>query len=273
MKKIRFNGKLYLLDAATGRTFEVDSDGKQGAEVKLEGFDPAKADEVKEGDQNPANEVLKQTREEAKKWREQFEALRDSLGGLKPDEIAEIIRKAREQEALAEQSRNEQLAKEGKYKELLEETEKKFKAKITDLEGKLEAANGLFTSERINNTVLSLTSRPDVVNAKQVAALVRDRFKLNETGEVIVVDDHGAPALNGQMQPLSPKEYVDAFFETNTHFLKAGRSGGAGSGGSAPAGNGSIRTKADLKDDTAKAAFIREKGVSAYLELPPGAAA
>lgn len=79
----------------------------------------------------------------------------------------------------------------------------------------------------------------------------------------------------GSPRDMSPEEYVDQLIETRLAAVAAGpvtTGGGAtqqGSNGGSGAAH-AVRTKADLVDAKAKSAFITDRGMNAYLDLPDG---
>lgn len=269
MKKIKIDGKVYLLDTTTGKIYAITADGKQGEEVT--GLDASKAEDVE--DDNPAQAVIKRLNEENKKLREQFESMRDSLGGLKPEDITALVKDAKTKAEEAEAARKEALIKEGKFNEVIEAERAKYTSRIGELEKAIAEGQSKYKNVVINNALLGLVSRADVVNANQVASLMRGSFALNDKEEVIVVDANGGEVLGTNLKPMSPKEYVENFFTENPHFLKAPRSGGAGSGSSGGSGGGKPRFKSEFKSEADKAAFIGEHGRNAWLELPDKAPA
>ena len=91
--------------------------------------------------------------------------------------------------------------------------------------------------------------------------------------KVVVVDDNGRERLGKSGEPMTIAELVGEMRESDDFaaaFRGSGAAGGGASGGRAAGGSGrsGVRTKADLKDWAAKAAFIEANGAQAYAELP-----
>jgi hypothetical protein len=269
MKNVRYKGKIYGYDEAKNTLTELDASGNPTANA-ITDFAAADLEAVVGGD--PGEVALNAMRAKLAGAEGELAKLRKSLGGLKPDEISSLVTELQERRANEEKLKQDELKKQGKFQELLDQKEKaigelnaKYQTELSDWQGK-------FRSERINNTLLSLASRPEVVNPGQIVALVRSRVSLDENGNVVVLDETGkSPAVNDKMQPLAPKDFMDGFLKENPHFLR-GHPGGAGSGGGAGGGTGAgtVRAKKDLKNDDERAAFIKEHGRDKYLSLPNG---
>jgi hypothetical protein len=62
------------------------------------------------------------------------------------------------------------------------------------------------------------------VNADQVKALLKSQVRLNESGDVEVLDNKGTVRYNDQGQPLRVEDLVSEFLQNNPHFVSAGAS-------------------------------------------------
>ena len=62
------------------------------------------------------------------------------------------------------------------------------------------------------------------VNADQVKALLKPQVRLNDNGEVEVLDNKGTVRYNDQGQPFGVTDLVKEFLDTNPHFVAAGAS-------------------------------------------------
>jgi hypothetical protein len=63
------------------------------------------------------------------------------------------------------------------------------------------------------------------VNPQQVVRLLKDQIRLNDVGEVEVLDESGSVRYNDQGSAMSVDELVGEFLQTNPHFVNAGPSG------------------------------------------------
>ena len=62
------------------------------------------------------------------------------------------------------------------------------------------------------------------VNPEQVRQLLKPQVRLNESGDVEVLDNKGTIRYNDQGQPLKVEDLVKEFLSTNPHFVSAGLS-------------------------------------------------
>ena len=62
------------------------------------------------------------------------------------------------------------------------------------------------------------------VNAEQVRTLLKPQVRLNEVGDVEVLDNKGTVRYNDQGQPFRVEDLVKEFLDTNPHFVSAGAS-------------------------------------------------
>lgn len=60
------------------------------------------------------------------------------------------------------------------------------------------------------------------VNPKQVQALLKPNLRLNDSGEVEVLDDKGTVRYSDKGQPFRVEDLVKEFLDTNPHFKAAG---------------------------------------------------
>ena len=60
------------------------------------------------------------------------------------------------------------------------------------------------------------------VNPKQVQALLKPNLRLNDSGEVEVLDDKGTVRYSDKGQPFRVEDLVKEFLDTNPHFKSAG---------------------------------------------------
>ena len=62
------------------------------------------------------------------------------------------------------------------------------------------------------------------VNAEQVRTLLKPQVRLNEVGDVEVLDNKGTVRYNDQGQPFRVEDLVSEFLSNNPHFVSAGAS-------------------------------------------------
>ena len=72
--------------------------------------------------------------------------------------------------------------------------------------------------------LVSAAAQHRAVNAEQVKQLLKPQVRLNEVGEVEVLDTKGTVRYNDQGQPFRVEDLVKEFLDTNPHFVSAGAS-------------------------------------------------
>ena len=144
----------------------------------------------------------------------------------------------------------------GEFESILKSTVEKKDARIQQLEAKLE-------QKMIDGELLSAASKYNAVSPEQVAALLRNRTRLDETGSVEILDDNGSHRYNDSGESLTVGELVEEFLTANPHFVRA-TTGGTGSMGKA---GGSTQKPASVADMLAN---WSSGGKEAYAALKKG---
>ena len=136
-----------------------------------------------------------------KKLSKQFE----DLGDL--DELRELKRQA-------ETRRTEEAKKRGDFDRLMQELAQKKDAEI-------QKRDQIIREYRVNTPLIEAASRYNAVNAEQVKRLLNDRVRLNDTGDVEVVDESGKAIYADNGRPLEVDDLVRSFLDSNPHFRSA----------------------------------------------------
>ena len=125
----------------------------------------------------------------------------------------------------AEESRKTQeMEKRGEYEKLLKEQAEKFNSKINTYEQELH-------SIKVDGTLLNEASANKAVNPNQVVQLLKGQVKLNDAGQVDVIDQTGQVRYDDKGDPVRVSTLVSEFLTANPHFVSAGPSGsGTGQG-------------------------------------------
>lgn len=136
-----------------------------------------------------------------KKLLKPFEDLGD------PSQLREVVKKHQEREQEAQLKR-------GEFEKTLQEIVSKKDAEITkrDL---------IIKDYKINTPLLSAASRLNAVNAEQVKALLSNQVRLNDEGEVEVVDNKGSVRYSDKGSAWGVEDLVRDFLEANPHFKQA----------------------------------------------------
>lgn len=79
--------------------------------------------------------------------------------------------------------------------------------------------------------LLRSISRHGVVDAEEVAELLKRRVRLDEGGEAVVTNDSGATMVNSMGGPMSVDEFVSGWLSERPHHLRPASTAGAGSQG------------------------------------------
>lgn len=198
---------------------------------------------------------------------------------VKPEEVASKLEKLGTLEAIDPTKEADRLAEEKArgIKEQLVTAHNDEKKTWTERERTLlSVVDDAKRTQAATSAIVEAGGNPDVLLPH-----VLGQTKLVEKDgqfEVQVVDAQGNARIgdaSGGLMSLS--QLVDEFKAKDAFaplFEASGKSGGgAKEGGGGGGATGSVRSKADLIDLNAKAAFIEEHGQEAYLALPPTAVA
>lgn len=124
-----------------------------------------------------------------------------------PDELRQV---------LTEHQRRQQEAqlKRGEFEKTLQEIVSKKDAEI-------QRRDAVIRDYKINTPILSAAAQLNAVNANQVRALLANSVRLNDSGDVEVVDDQGRPRYSDGGRPLGVTDLVKEFLDSNPHFKLA----------------------------------------------------
>jgi hypothetical protein len=126
----------------------------------------------------------------------------------------------------AEQAKEAEMMKKNQFEELLQKQKVDANTRIGKLQSELQAVH-------VDGALLSAASRHKAVNPDHVAALLKNNVRLNETGQVEVLDQDGNVRYDtDKASPLTVDQAVEEFLTQNNYFRTA-----------APAGTGSLGNK------------------------------
>jgi hypothetical protein len=220
----------------------------------MEGGTDNAVDESQEANQGGDNSDQVYTKSEfdaamAKLRRSEQKKFERKLEGIDLEE-ARLLKQEKEQADLELQK------KRGEFEKILKSTVEKKDARIQQLEARLQ-------QQLIDGELLNAASRHSAVSPEQVAALLRNKTRLDETGNVEVLDDNGSHRYNDSGESLTVGELVGEFLTANPHFVRA-TTGGTGSMGKA---GGSTQKPASVEDMLAN---WSNGGKEAYAALKKG---
>jgi hypothetical protein len=111
----------------------------------------------------------------------------------------------------AEKRAQEQQIKRGEFEKTLQELAAKKDAEI-------QKRDSVIKDYKVNMPLLSAAAKFNAVNAEQVKALLANQVRLNNDGEVEVVDDKGSVRYNDKGEAVGVDDLVRGFLDLNPHF-------------------------------------------------------
>ena len=116
------------------------------------------------------------------------------------------------------QAEEAQKIQKGEFEEILKTRTQEHQKEKSELENQLRDI-------KINKSLLESASKHKAINASQVVDLLKNDIKLNETGNVEILDKNGIARYNKQGELLTTDELVQEFLTQNPHFVSATPSG------------------------------------------------
>ena len=113
-----------------------------------------------------------------------------------------------------EKRQQEQQIKRGEFEKTLQELAAKKDAEILK-------RDAVIKDYKVNMPLLSAAAKFNAVNAEQVKALLANQVRLNNDGEVEVVDDKGSVRYNDKGEAVGVDDLVRGFLDLNPHFRTA----------------------------------------------------
>jgi hypothetical protein len=106
----------------------------------------------------------------------------------------------------------------GEFEEILKNKTQEWHKERSNLESQLKDI-------KINKSLLSSASKNKAINPDQVVSLLQPQIKLNESGNVEILDSKGLPRYNSNGELFTTDELVQEFLTQNPHFVSATPSG------------------------------------------------
>jgi hypothetical protein len=139
--------------------------------------------------------------------------------------------------AKQEKEREERLKAKGEFEKILEETVDKNRATIETLQNQI-------SSIKVDGALVDTASKYRAISPNQVVKLLKDQVRLNETGDVEVVDAKtGQTRYGDDGTHLTIDSLVKEFITENPHFVAAGP---AGSGSTSKVGDSGAGETLDI---------------------------
>lgn len=114
----------------------------------------------------------------------------------------------------AEKRSQEQQIKRGEFEKTLQELAAKKDAEI-------QKRDSIIKEYKVNTPLLSAAAQYRAVNAEQVKALLASNVRLNQDGEVEVVDTKGSVRYKDTGDLLGVNDLVREFLDSNPHFVQS----------------------------------------------------
>jgi hypothetical protein len=113
-----------------------------------------------------------------------------------------------------EAKQQEQQIKRGEFEKTLQELAAKKDQEI-------QKRDSVIKEYKINTPLLSAAAQFRAVNAEQVKSLLSQNVRLNQDGDVEVVDTKGSVRYKDNGTPLAVDDLVREFLDSNPHFVAA----------------------------------------------------
>ncbi len=171
--------------------------------------------------------------------------------GVDIDQYQDLVNKA-------EKERQAQLKAKGHFEELLKEQAEKKDAQINQLMSQVK-------NIRVDGALLDTASKFKAVNPGQVATLIKDQVKLNETGDVEIVDPKtGQTRYRDDGNHYTIEDLTNEFLTANPHFVAATPSGAGTTSKIGDAGSGEKLdiTKLDMSKPEDRKAYAQYRKIN-----------
>lgn len=162
--------------------------------------------------ENQAQEAKSYTQEEVDNM---MARMRGSLEKklLKPYEGLGDPTELKQLKTAEEQRRQEEQLKRGEFEKTLQELASKKDSEI-------QKRDSIIKEYKVNTPLLNTAAKYKSVNPEQVQNLLARNVRLNEDGDVEVVDNTGAVRYNDSGAPVGVDDLVREFLDANPHFVQ-----------------------------------------------------
>jgi len=114
----------------------------------------------------------------------------------------------------AEKRQQEQQLKRGEFEKTLQDLASRKDAEILK-------RDSIIKEYKVNTPLISAAANYKAVAPEQVRSLLSNQVRLNEDGDVEVVDNKGVVRYNDKGAPLGVEDLVREFLDSNPHFKSA----------------------------------------------------
>ena len=113
-----------------------------------------------------------------------------------------------------EKKQQQEQVKRGEFEKILQDMAAKKDAEIAKRDRVIQ-------EYKVDVPLVTTAARLRSVNPEQVKSLLRSQVRMNQEGEVEVLDDSGKVRYNDQGQPWGVENLVQDFLTANPHFVQA----------------------------------------------------
>lgn len=142
--------------------------------------------------------------------------LKSSLTKKFEKQFAELgdIEELKQLKTDAEKKRQEEQLKRGEFEKTLQELAAKKDSEI-------QQRDTVIKEYKINTPLLNEAAKLKSVNPEQVKSLLSNQVRLNDNGDVEVIDATGSVRYSDDGKPVTVEQLVNGFLKENAHFVSA----------------------------------------------------
>lgn len=134
-----------------------------------------------------------------------------------------------------EQAKEAEMMKKNQFEELLQKQKGEADSRIAQLQNELHRV-------QVDGALLSAASKHKAVNPSHVASLMKNNVRLNESGQVEVIDSDGNVRYDtNNAAPVSVDQAVEEFLTQNAYFRSAAPAGSGSSGNTKPSASREVK--------------------------------
>lgn len=138
-------------------------------------------------------------------WEKKFTRQYADLGDI--DELREI-------KSAYEQKKQQEQIEKGEFQKTLQELASKKDAEI-------QKRDAIIKEYKVNTPLLNAAAKYKSVNPQQVQSLLTSKVRLNDNGDVEVIDANNAVRYNDSGDCFNVDDLVKEFLDNNPHFVQA----------------------------------------------------
>jgi len=133
--------------------------------------------------------------------------------------------------ATAAELKQKELETSGNFEAAKEAIVKSYEDKLSDKDNRIMSLEDKYKSVVITDKLVSEASKQNAMNPTQVAVLLKDNIKLNDSGNVEIIGADGKVRFNDKGDPISVDAFVSEFLTENKFMIRGVESGSGSAGG------------------------------------------